>query len=96
MGSGIYLARIARVAIIAEGRNSSGNKWIVFELTLDISIEGTKHSIRYRQPSWTLADIFAEAFGSQKNDFKNWPELRDKLVHVYLQEYEDPTIIEFL
>ncbi|MDD4753756.1 MAG: hypothetical protein PHT78_11025 [Desulfitobacteriaceae bacterium] len=96
MESGIYIAKIARVVVFAYGINSSGNKWIIFLLTLDISIDGKKHSISYRQPSWTFADIYAGNFGTTKNDFTNWCELRGEFVHVYLQAYEDPKIIEFV
>lgn len=96
MESGIYIARIAQITIFANGINSSGNNWIIFLLTLEIPVNETKHFIKYRQPSWTIADMYAEFFGSAKNDFNNWYDLHDKSIHVYLQEYEDPIIINFL
>lgn len=96
MESGIYIARISRVVIVSDGLASSGKRWIIFLLTLEIFVEKKKYIIKYCQPSWSFADIFAEFFGSAKNDFDNWNQLHNKSVYVYLQGNEDPTIIDFV
>lgn len=95
MYNDFYSARIDRVFIYKQGKSSYG-KWTLFELTISVWIEDKMHTFVYLQPSWTMADAYAAFFGSVKNDFSNYQNLRGRTIYIYLSRYENPVFIKIL
>lgn len=89
--TGFYLAKIKQIVVFADGEG-----WFLFELTISLKVEGQTHSIKYLQPSWKIKDIYADFFGTTATNFNDWYQLRYQEVIIFLQESEDPQIIEIV
>lgn len=88
---GIYIALVDRVRLVHQGVSSYGN-WFLFELTLSILSNGKLHGVKYREPSWTLRDIFDIEEMTQEDFMK----LQNKFVRVYFESGEKPCLIEMV
>lgn len=91
MEPGIYIASVERVRLVNQGVSSHG-KWFLFEVTLSIPSNDKLHRVKFREPSWTLREIF-DAEEMNQEDFM---KLQNKLVRVYFESGEKPYLIEMV
>ena len=92
METGIYLGKIDRIKMLAQGHSDYGD-WFLFKLRISIQSNNKLYYLKFLEESWKLQDIYSSYFKTKKGDFKQWRQLSGKTVRLYWDEVDNENSI---